>query len=180
VALIDEADALARDDALPIDPSLPEVAACRSWLHGEIVGQLRGARPTRWALPDALEPVQQPATIDSDALMALRAMRIGVIVVDDANRITFVNDAAAELLGWRAEDLAHRRLTAIIPPETREAHLAGFSRYTLTGEARILGRTIRVQALCRNGARIDVDLRIDALPKVHGRRSFKGEISSRP
>lgn len=83
------------------------------------------------------------------------------MVADDANRIIFVNAAAGELLGWSHEALVRQRLTVVIPPEMREAHLAGFSRLRVTGVARILGSTPRVPALRRDGSLVDVSLTME-------------------
>lgn len=61
---------------------------------------------------------------------------------DPANYIVFVSPGAAELLGWEPEALVAQRLTTIIPPELRQAHLAAFTRYQLTGEPHIMDKPV--------------------------------------
>jgi PAS domain S-box-containing protein len=101
-----------------------------------------------------------------------RAMAEPTVVADDANRVIFVNQAAAEVLGWDPEALVGQRLTVLITPELRPAHLAGFSRLQVTGEARILGSAVRVPALRRDGSSVEIALTITRLAGVAGRSAF--------
>jgi PAS domain S-box-containing protein len=100
-----------------------------------------------------------------------------VIAADSSHRITFVADAAARLLGWQSTELLGRRLTAIIPPRLREAHLAGFTRFHVTGETRVLGRCIRVPALRKDGSELDVDLFIEAARRPGGAPALRAVLT---
>jgi hypothetical protein len=73
--------------------------------------------------------------------------------------------------------LAGQRLTVLIPPELREAHLAGFSRLQVTGEPRILGLTVRVPALRRDGSSVEVALIIEQLAVPRGRSVFRALLT---
>ncbi|MER6977396.1 PAS domain S-box protein, partial [Streptomyces carpinensis] len=108
---------------------------------------------------------------------ALHAGGVPCVAADDGNRILAVNRAAAALLGWDADVLVGRRLTVLIPPEWRERHVAGFTSLLLTGESRILGRPVRVEALHRDGHTIPVDLLIHAQEAREGRTVFVAELS---
>jgi PAS domain S-box-containing protein len=94
-----------------------------------------------------------------------------MLVVDQTGIIVHVSAAAAEMLRWEAEELVGRRVTTIIPPPAREAHVVGFTRFQLTGRGRILGRTRRVQALCRDGSLLEIDLTLNALDRRGGERA---------
>ena len=178
--LIDIADALARDDRLLSAPALPEIAACRHWLFSQVAEQERGFPPQRWELPEPLEPARIAAVLPTTELLRLARLADATVVADDANRIIFVNAAAGELLGWAPEALVGQRLTAVIPPEMREAHLAGFSRLQATGEARILGSSVRVPALRRDGSLVDVSLTINEVAGDAGRRAFRAVLATEP
>lgn len=160
LALIDEADRLAHEDALLVVPGLPEVAACRHWLLGEIVRQIEGQAPTPWVLPEEEGMSAAVAELTPEERSRFASTGVATVVADESNHILFVNDEAAELLGWEASDLEGHRLTRIVPPELREAHLAGYTRYLLTGEASVLNTPVRVPALRRDGSQIDVTLEI--------------------
>jgi len=175
--LVDSADALARQDRLLSAPALPEVAVCRHWLYTQIVEQAAGFPPQAWELPDRLEPARVAAGLPADELERLGQSTDATVVADDANRIIFVNQAAGELLGWPPEALVGQRLTVLVPPELREAHLAGFSRLQVTREPRILGSTVHVPALRRDGSSVEVALLIEQVAGRGGRRAFRAVLA---
>ena len=175
--LVDHADALARDGRLLSAPALPEVAVCRHWLYTQIAEQAAGFPAQAWELPDRLEPARVAAALPVEETERLQRATAAAVVADDANRVIFVNEAAGELLGWAPEALVGQRLTVLIPPELREAHLAGFSRLQITGEPRILGSTLRVPALRRDGSSVEVALIIDRLALGGGRSAFRANLA---
>ena len=161
LALVDEADRMAREGSLLMPAAVPEVGLCRRWVYGEIGRQENGAAATAWAMPEPMDPVVGPPRLPEAEIRRLDALTQGAIVADDANRILYVNAIAGELLGWERDALVGQRLAFIVPPELRAAHLAGFTRYLLTGEARILGQRTRLPALRRDGSTIEVDIVIE-------------------
>lgn len=161
LGLVDEADRLAREGSLLTSAAVPEIGLCRRWLFGEVARQEDGAAATAWRMPEPLDPVVGPARLPDAELRRLDALTGGAVVADDGNRILYVNGAAADLLGWERDELVGRRLASIVPPDLRSAHLAGFTRYLLTGEARILGQRIRLPALRRDGTIVEVDILIE-------------------
>ena len=175
--LVDHADTLAREGRLLCAPALPEVAVCRHWLYSQIAEQAAGFAPQAWELPEPLEPARSAAGLPADELERLRRATAATVVADDANRIIFVNQAAGELLGWAPEALVGQRLTVLIPPELREAHLAGFSRLQVTGQPRILGVTVLVPALRRDGWCVEVALTIERLAGCGGRSAFRAVLA---
>lgn len=174
--LVDHADALAREGRLLSAPALPEIAVCRHWLYTQIAEQAAGFPPQAWELPDALEPSQAAAGLSAEEVERLEGATAPTVVADDANRIILVNTAAGELLGWAPDALVGQRLTVLIPPDLREAHLAGFSRLQVTGQPRILGSTVRVPALRRDGVAVEVALTINRLAGCGGRSAFQAVL----
>ncbi|WP_086726077.1 ATP-binding protein [Streptomyces carpinensis] len=174
--VLDRADAAAAAGRLLTRPALPEIRRVSTWLLDQVAGQLAGAPATPWTAAtkeDDAEPAI-PAVWDPSAL---HAGGVPCVAADDGNRILAVNRAAAALLGWDADVLVGRRLTVLIPPEWRERHVAGFTSLLLTGESRILGRPVRVEALHRDGHTIPVDLLIHAQEAREGRTVFVAELS---
>jgi len=86
-----------------------------------------------------------------------------VVASDESGSILYLNSAAERLLGWTAEELVGKTLSTIIPARFRAAHEDGFRRYMATGRSSIIGRPIRVAALHRDGAEIDVELTLSEL-----------------
>ena len=102
-----------------------------------------------------------------------------VMVADEANRLIFVSQAAAELLGWEQDDLIGRRLTAIIPPALREAHLASFTRFQVTGEGEVGGAVdLRVPAMRKDGSELEVELLIEPVRRSKGRQVLRAVIAT--
>jgi PAS domain S-box-containing protein len=176
LSLLEEAEHLACSGALLTTPGLPEVSRCREWLLREIASQEEGDDPVPWQLPGPLEPVREAAEVPEHERRAVDAVQVATILADDANRIVHVNGAAADLLGWDADELCGLRLLEIIPPAQREAHLAGFNRYLLTREPRLLGRPVQLPALRADGTTIEVTVTIDALAVGDDRVIFRARF----
>lgn len=175
LALVDEADRMARDGELLTTPAVPEIGACRRWLFGQISLQAEGGPPSAWHMPDPADAVANPVVLPEEERHELEARPTAAIVADDANRIVYANPAAAELLGWGGDELIGRRLVSIVPPELRASHLAGFTRYLLTGETRILDQPTRLPALRRDGSTVDVEVTIKA-GRLSGRQVFRASL----
>ena len=177
LGLVDEADRMARDGDLLMPPAPPEIGVCRWWLLSQIGLQAEGAPAVGWSMPEPLEPVIAPAQLPEEELRLPDTVSDGVIVADDGNRILYVNDACAALLGWDRQELVGRRLVTIVPPDLRAAHLAGFTRYLMTGEAQILGAPVRLPALRRDGSVVEVDLGIE-MAQLGSRQVFRATLAA--
>lgn len=166
LALVNEADRLATEGKLLLPPALPELAACRRWLLGEVIRQHEGDAPQPW-VAGPTERVDGVA-LPEDLRAQLAAMEGGVLGADAANRIVYASDEAAALLGWEAGELVGHRLTTIVPPELRERHLAGYTRFQITAEPVLIGKPVTVPALCRDGSTVEVELLITAIGGARG------------
>ncbi|MGN6687167.1 MAG: ATP-binding protein [Actinomycetales bacterium] len=166
---------LAGQGRLLAPPSQPEIARLRHWACTQCSAQALGNPGEAWdervdldAPPLGLPPDYDPAEV--------RAADRALIAADDTNRILAVSGAAGELLGWDATALEGLRLVVVIPERLREAHIAGFVRHLLTGEARHLGRPMRVEALRRDGSEVAVDLVLSRTESRDGRAVFLAEL----
>lgn len=104
--------------------------------------------------------VSHEATAERDGFFTsvLDGLPDAVIAADGAGMIRYVNAAAERLLGWDAAELVGRPLGAIQPPHLRDACLAGVRHYRASGQSDVVGRTVRLPAVRRDGTEIDVDL----------------------
>lgn len=159
-AALDEADALARRGALLTPPALPEVRACRHWLLDELAAQHAGAPPTPWSGQSAADTADGHLRTAVEHAVVLDAISDGVLVGDESNRITYANTAVEELLGWPSGGLVGRRITVVVPERLRDAHVAGYSRYLITGQPTLVGTPVRVPARRRDGSEVPVELRL--------------------
>jgi PAS domain S-box-containing protein len=167
--------AMAHAGQLLAVPTQPEIVAVGEWLCQEVQLQLRGEPATAWrSLTNEHAP--PGPRVDWDAT-GVTESPLAMVAADDANRIIAMSDAAVRLLGWEREDLVGRRIVTIVPPELREAHIAGFVRYLISGQPRILGSPVSVPALRRDGSQVPVSIRIDNVTAGGGRQVFVATLT---
>jgi PAS domain S-box-containing protein len=99
----------------------------------------------------------------------VRSMAEGIVMQDEDGNFSFVNPAAAALLGYTAEELAGQHWTAIIPPDQRPVVEAADKR-------RLRGATDRyeLELLRADGQRIPV--LVSGSPRFDGDR-FVGSLA---
>src|ERR1700748_3240467 len=84
-----------------------------------------------------------------------------IIVIDEKGDIVRWNPKAESLFGWTTEEAVSRSLSEmIIPVRYREAHRTGMSHFLSTGKGPVLGKTVEIQGLHKNGAEIAIALSI--------------------
>lgn len=162
---------MVEEGAFLTPPVQPELQELRRWLCGEVRRQSRGEAPAPWRAQD--EPPRHlvhPLHWDTTGVVEATT---AVIAADDADRILAVSEAALRLLGYdHAAELVGTRLIRIIPPRYRQAHLAGFTMHLLTGRAPLVGHTVVVPALRRDGTEVEVGLTIGIQHTRDGRTVF--------
>ena len=106
--------------------------------------------------------------IQLDYRHVLDALVDPVVAADASNRIVYLNEATARLLGWTRDELLGQPLTVIQPSRFHAAHLLAFQRFMATGVPTILNHPIRVPALARDGTEIDIELMLTGLSLPDG------------
>jgi PAS domain S-box-containing protein len=176
--VLELAEDAAREERLLTLPALPRGRAFQNWMFDQILGQLAGDRPTAWTVVPREPDASASELVPWDAGQ-VRASRFPVIAADDGNRIIAVNGPAADLLGWRPDDLVGQRLTTLIPEHLRRRHSVAFTSLLLTGRARIVGRSVPLPALHRDGRVVPVRLYIETQEMADGRTVFVAQLSPR-
>lgn len=166
---------MAQEGLLLTPPVQPELQALRAWLCDQVISQSAGTIPKPWVADH--EPEPRPISLAWDARAVSEAAE-GVLAADDEARIVAVSDCALEILGYvdRA-DLLGSRLTVIIPERYRQAHVAGFTMHFLSGRALLVGRTVVVPALRRDGSEVDIELTIRIERTDDGRTVFLADLA---
>ena len=86
-----------------------------------------------------------------------------IVTMTSEGVITCWNKQAEVTFGWTEEEALGRDLAElIVPADIRPMHVARLQRFVATGEGTLIGKTIEVQALHRSGARIPLELAINA------------------
>jgi PAS domain S-box-containing protein len=173
-AVLAEAVTMADAGALLAPPSQPEIVALGDWFCRQVADQSRGNAPRPWLRPGGGRVPTRPQP-DWDPAGVLNA-DIAIVAADDANRILAISRPVTDLLGWTAPELIGERIVVLIPDELREAHIAGFTRYLVTGEVHILGTPVPVPALHRDGHQVPITVLVREQVLPRGRRMFIAEL----
>ncbi|MFI0257658.1 SpoIIE family protein phosphatase [Streptomyces sp. NPDC017056] len=176
--VLDLAEQAARDERLLTWPAMPQNRVFRRWLLDQITGQLAGEPVTAWTVVPR-DPSASPWELVPWDVGHVRASRVPTIAADEENRIVVANGPAADMLGWQADDLVGRRLTVLIPEHLRGRHMAAFTSLLRTGQPHILGRSVPLPALHRDGRLVPVRLFIQTQGTADGRTVFVAQLSPR-
>src|SRR5215218_5526439 len=84
--------------------------------------------------------------------------RDAIISADARGRILYWNAGAESIFGHTAAEMAGRPLTDLMPERYRDAHRAGLARFLATGEGRVIGSTVEVEAVRADGTEFPVEL----------------------
>ena len=105
-----------------------------------------------------------------------------IVVIDHEGKILEFNPAAEQMFGHaRAEVLGRELAEVIIPPSLRERHRQGMAHYLATGQARVIGKRIEINAMRSDGSEFPVELAITRMG-AEGPPTFTGflrDISER-
>lgn len=84
-----------------------------------------------------------------------------IVVIDREGKIVKWNPESERLFGWKNEEVMGLNLSdVVIPPELKEAHRKGLQRYTSPAESKIVGHTVEIWGIRKDGTPVDVALRI--------------------
>ncbi|NKB86710.1 MAG: PAS domain S-box protein [Acidobacteria bacterium] len=85
------------------------------------------------------------------------------------------NRAAEEMFGWTADEIVGKRLETIIPKRFHEAHKGGMDRLTHTGESHVIGKTVELAAVRKDGSEFPIELSLSTWT-VEADRYYTGII----
>ncbi|WP_319020177.1 PAS domain S-box protein [Streptomyces peucetius] len=177
-AVLDRAEEATRDEHLLTLPALPRSHVFHDWLFDQIVGQLAGAHPTAWTVVPR-EPGAGPSELVPWDAGQVHAGRVPTIAADERNRIIAANGPAADLLGWHSDELLGLPLITLIPEHLQRRHISAFTSLLLSGQPRILGRSVPLPALHPDGPLVPVRLVIQTQETADGRTVFVAQLTPR-
>ncbi|HEX8250046.1 MAG TPA: two-component regulator propeller domain-containing protein [Pyrinomonadaceae bacterium] len=105
----------------------------------------------------------------------------GIVTIDEASRIVYVNEAVEKIFGYPAAELLGAPLTILMPERLRPSHEAGLRRYLATNVKNLVWAAIELPGQHKSGATIPLELSFGEFEK-DGRRFFTGiarDISER-
>lgn len=125
-----------------------------------------------WVYRDATEKVQRDEDLRKEHLLrgaVLSSALDAVIVIDAKGAIVEFNPAAELMFGYSRADVVHRPMhDMIMPPQYRNAHMAGMQHYLTTGEGPVLGKRIEIEAMRASGEIFPIELAITPITTKEG------------
>lgn len=83
-----------------------------------------------------------------------------IIAAGDDGLIRYVNPAAGRYFGYEADALVQQPLTLLMPERYRAAHTEGMARLLAGGEPHIIGSTVELAGLRRDGSEFPLEISI--------------------
>lgn len=99
-----------------------------------------------------------------------------IVSADGESRIVFWNEAAREMFGYTAEEAYGRPLEMIMPERYREAHRRGLARLHATGKPKLIGGTVELEGLRRDGTEFPLELSLGAVWKQDDQAFYTGVL----
>ena len=97
------------------------------------------------------------------AATVIRRARDGIITMNEQGLVEAFNPAAERIFGYRAEEVAGKPLTLLMPERYRDAHQRGVERVRATGTSDILeGRMLEGHGLRRDGTEFPLECSVAA------------------
>lgn len=81
-----------------------------------------------------------------------------IVLADRGGNIISWNNAAQRLFGYTADEVAGKPLTILMPACYREAHQRGVERVRSNGHSRVIGKTLELHGLKKDGAEFPLEL----------------------
>ena len=98
----------------------------------------------------------------------IQAATDSIVGADGLGEIVFFNPAAEATFGYRSDDILGKPLWHLMPERYRDAHRKGLERYTLTGEAHVMGKTVELWGRRKDGTEFPLELSLSTWKTTEG------------
>lgn len=122
-----------------------------------------------------IEMTEQLQRTEQRLQAILASANDAVISIDEEGRVMLWNSAATDLFGYTEDEMMGEHLTAIVPERFRQGHAEGIERVVNGGEHHVIGKTVELAALHRDGREFPMELSL-ATWEVGESRFFSGII----
>ncbi len=91
-----------------------------------------------------------------------------IVTADSKGSIVSWNPCAETIFGYTAAEIIGRPLETLIPQRYREAHNAGMARVLAGGEPHVIGKTVELFAVRKDGSEFEIDLSLSRWQVAEG------------
>lgn len=97
------------------------------------------------------------------------AAQDAILMMDPEGTISFWNQAATDIFGYSKDEVYGRDLHFMLAPERyHDAYRKGFGTFRITGEGNVVGKTLELEAIRKDGKEISIELSLSALHLIDG------------
>ena len=133
-------------------------------------------KPIHWAvLRIRLRNLLQTQQAEQRFQALAQSATSGIITIDSAGIVWYVNPATEKLFGYAVNEINGQELSFLMPEEFRGLHLKGIQSYLETRQPKVIGKTVEVQGLRKNGEIFPMELSL-SVSELNGEVSFTGII----
>jgi PAS domain S-box-containing protein len=100
--------------------------------------------------------------MDYSLLSIIESTHDSIILANQHGNIILWNNASTKIFGFAKEEAIGQNLHLIIPDEFHEMHNKGMSKFLLTGQKKIIGKTIELNARRKDGSLFPIELSLSS------------------
>jgi PAS domain S-box-containing protein len=82
----------------------------------------------------------------------------GIITINSRDDIVYMNNGAETMFGYSPDEVVGKPLTALMPESYYEDHKSGLERVVMTDETKIIGKTVELEGLKKDGKIFPLEL----------------------
>ncbi|MDB6153951.1 MAG: hypothetical protein JWL90_2404, partial [Chthoniobacteraceae bacterium] len=124
-------------------------------LLGVFINSQQRAEAALRRLNKDLDTLVQQRTAE---LAVVETANYAIVSADSKGRIIGWNKGASAIFGMEEEAMRGKELTVLIPERHRAAHTRGMERFIATGGASMIGKTVELDGLRKDGAEFPVEM----------------------
>lgn len=99
-----------------------------------------------------------------------------IILLDNEERVSYWNEAAERMFDYSNESVLGKNVHEFIIPERfREDHLKGFKRFKDTGQGPVIGETVELAAIRKDGTEFPIELSLSGV-QINGKWNAVGVV----
>jgi len=121
--------------------------------------------------------VEEALSESEEKFMVMSASaKDAIIMLDNEGNIFYWNEAAEKMFGYSSQEAMGNELQVIlIPQRHHEVYRKGFSRFKETGQGLVVGKTLELIALKKDGTELPIELSVSAV-QLKGKWSAIGIV----
>jgi PAS domain S-box-containing protein len=155
-------EVIAQPHAAPRADALREIVVLKEY-NERLVSKLKEKNTELLAQTEALR------ASDEHYRSITRSATDAIITADAAGRICNWNRGAEHIFGYGENEVCGQPLEMIMPPRYRDQHHGGMQRVLAAGEAHVVGQTVELAGLHRDGREFPLELSLSQWETSEGR-----------